>query len=587
MGERHAADSALLNTAGPIEIAPRLWWVGHQSPDEALQCNVYLLEQGDQSVLFDPGSRITFADTLAKVTQVVPVTSIRWIVCHHQDPDIVGALDLLLPLISRPDARIVSHHRAAALLRHLDLSIPFWLVEEHDWELPLVDRTLRFVFTPYAHFAGAFTTFDPATGTLLSSDLLGGFGGNQALWARDMADFAQIRRFHEHYMPSRQVLTHALDQFAELPVERIAPQHGQLIPKLLIDPIVQRLRQLECGLYLLPARDSRRLHQLDHMLSEITQTLLVERDFSSIAAALTRISAEILPVVGLSFFVPSTKGRMLSLTPETRYRGSQVVPPDQITAALMTPPIAGCITSQIEIKRLNFGHHTDKPGLIIPLLLSPGGEPGAVVVVRLGEWVGMDGRLPALLDRLGPAIEVAVEREAIRRSLEIQRDKAHHRSIRDPLTNLFTRRHMRETVARWTGFQDRDPSQLVSVVMLDLDHFKRVNDTFGHGVGDVVLKRVAHLIATECRDGDLAVRMGGEEFAAFLFGSSPQAPVSLAGRILAQVRQARFEQSELRMTISAGTAVRRVGESLNGVIERADAALYEAKHAGRDRIASR
>ncbi|WP_295588309.1 hypothetical protein [uncultured Lamprocystis sp.] len=74
-----------VDTQHAVQIAPRVWWVGHVLDDDVFQCHVYLLEQGDQSVLFDPGSRLTFAGTMRKVEEVIPFTNIRYFVCHHQD----------------------------------------------------------------------------------------------------------------------------------------------------------------------------------------------------------------------------------------------------------------------------------------------------------------------------------------------------------------------------------------------------------------------------------------------------------------------------------------------------------------------
>lgn len=98
--------------------------------------------------------------------------------------------------------------------------MPFWLVEEHDWTLPLEDRRLQFVLTPYLHFPGAFTTFDHGTHTLFSSDLFGGFTSEPQLFAKDESYFEQIRAFHEHYMPSHEILMHGLLRLRELPLKQ-------------------------------------------------------------------------------------------------------------------------------------------------------------------------------------------------------------------------------------------------------------------------------------------------------------------------------------------------------------------------------
>ena len=68
----------------PVQIADRIWWVGHVLPDDPFQCHVYLIENGDQSVLVDPGSMLTFKHTLAKIEQIMPFSQIRYFICHHQ-----------------------------------------------------------------------------------------------------------------------------------------------------------------------------------------------------------------------------------------------------------------------------------------------------------------------------------------------------------------------------------------------------------------------------------------------------------------------------------------------------------------------
>ena len=233
--------SLVLDTDEAIELAPRVWWVGMMLPDDRFQCHVYLIEQGDQSVLIDPGSALVASEMIRKVESIVPLTSIRWLVCSHADPDIIGALPALEARGLSPDAAIVTYWRDEALIVHSGTPRPFWRIEEHDWRLDLEDRTLRFVFTPYLHFAGAFATYDETSGTLFSSDLFGGFTEDPSLFATSIEYFDAIRAFHEHYMPSREILAHSLQMIRELPMLRIAPQHGQVIPGELIEPIMEKL----------------------------------------------------------------------------------------------------------------------------------------------------------------------------------------------------------------------------------------------------------------------------------------------------------------------------------------------------------
>ena len=294
------------DTSHAIEIADRVWWVGHVLDDDVFQCHVYLLEQGDQSVLFDPGSRLTFAGTLRKIEEVIPFTKIRYFVCHHQDPDIAAALPLIDQIAEREDAVVATHWRAQALLKHYGLRIPFWLVDQHDWRLQLLDRELRFVFTPYAHFPGAICSFDPSTRVLFSSDLFGGFTEKPTLLAKDESHFEVLRPFHEHYMPSRDILDFAISQIERHPVEIIAPQHGSIIPPQLVPFMLDKLRHLDCGIYLFAREntDIQRLSRLNETLREITQTMLLYRDFRDIAERLFEIVRNNLPASRIDYCIP-------------------------------------------------------------------------------------------------------------------------------------------------------------------------------------------------------------------------------------------------------------------------------------------
>lgn len=123
--------------------------------------------------------------------------------------------------------------------------------------------------------------------------------------------------------------------------------------------------------------------------------------------------------------------------------------------------------------------------------------------------------------------------------------------------------------------------QPVSLAFLDLDHFKRVNDVYGHAVGDEVLERVAAVIRSELRESDLVARLGGEEFVLMLVGADR----AEAGRIAERIREAvATAPVPVRATLSAGVAQLSEGERLEGLMHRADLALLRAKQTGRDRV---
>lgn len=116
----------------PIEIAPGVWWVGIRLPDDRFQCHSYYLDCGNQGVLIDPGSPLTIEATLQKVARITDLERIRYLVCHHPDPDIAAGLGALSQQLTRPDVVVVTEWRAQALLRHYGYRFPDYRVEEHD-----------------------------------------------------------------------------------------------------------------------------------------------------------------------------------------------------------------------------------------------------------------------------------------------------------------------------------------------------------------------------------------------------------------------------------------------------------------------
>jgi diguanylate cyclase (GGDEF)-like protein len=163
-------------------------------------------------------------------------------------------------------------------------------------------------------------------------------------------------------------------------------------------------------------------------------------------------------------------------------------------------------------------------------------------------------------------------------------------AITDPLTRIYNRGYLMrrgeeefERVRRSTLVQ----GHAFSCIMLDLDHFKRVNDTKGHVAGDSVLKGVAERMRNSVRPYDVVGRYGGEEFMVLLPDTTIEQSLIVANRICESVRNAPFEAEGdfLPITVSVGVAEAGIDDrTLNEMIKRADAGLYKAKSDGRNRV---
>ena len=158
-------------------------------------------------------------------------------------------------------------------------------------------------------------------------------------------------------------------------------------------------------------------------------------------------------------------------------------------------------------------------------------------------------------------------------------------AMRDGLTELFNRRIFDETLALKVKHPDMRP---VSLLIIDLDNFKQVNDTFGHQAGDQVLKTVAKILKESCRGQDLVARFGGEEFAIILSQTKAATAHAIAQRIRNRLSKTvfTFDDRPLHMTASVGLATCREGNSIftSNLVKQADRALYQAKRSGKNKV---
>ena len=165
--------------------------------------------------------------------------------------------------------------------------------------------------------------------------------------------------------------------------------------------------------------------------------------------------------------------------------------------------------------------------------------------------------------------------------------RAQSEALLDSLTGLKNRRGLERAVEDLL----REPPGLLGTALLlaDIDHFKLVNDTYGHVLGDKVIRAVAHVLRSSIKGRDVAARLGGEEFAVLLPQTSLSGATAVAEQIRGTVAQGRIHRPEGgdsigQVTLSVGVAIAKAGDTLEALLERADAAMYTAKRAGRNRI---
>lgn len=172
--------------------------------------------------------------------------------------------------------------------------------------------------------------------------------------------------------------------------------------------------------------------------------------------------------------------------------------------------------------------------------------------------------------------------------LRVEVEKAKEDALADGLTGLVNRRGFDLALAACLSPSDAQP-QGTSLLMTDIDHFKKVNDTYGHLFGDKVIRAVAQILKENVKGKDTAARYGGEEFVVLLPDTSIEGARVVAEKIRATIERSRIRRTDnneeiARITVSLGVASYRPGESASEFIERVDTALYASKHQGRNLV---
>ncbi len=194
------------------------------------------------------------------------------------------------------------------------------------------------------------------------------------------------------------------------------------------------------------------------------------------------------------------------------------------------------------------------------------------------------GLLLGAIDYLTKPVRPAILKARIITHIQLkkQRDALVNMALKDQLTSLYNRHYLLETASQRVAKANRNKTP-ISIMMMDIDHFKKINDTYGHAAGDSVLKEFSKLLIQECRQEDIASRFGGEEFVIFLDDCDQTTAFSIADRIRERVEVLMPEN--INVTVSIGVAELMNGkEEFTQLIKRADDAMYQAKGQGRNKV---
>ncbi len=575
--------------------------MGRPAGGDASPAFSYLVERGDQSVLFDPGNHLGVDEFVRQVERIVPLDQVGYVVCHQPVPSNVAALLALQGRLRRKDMVLVTHSSAHHDWDLLGIELTRRYVDQTGWNLDLGGRVLRFIPTAFAPARGSFCTFDTATGTLFSGELFGALEGGTGLIANDTSCLDALFLYHEHCIPSREAMQAALRQFDDITIRSIAPHCGPMIPEHLVQPILAHLEDLECGLALVGEADASALLQVNRLLREIVHGIESEQSFQQLVQGLLARLAPFLPAEDLTFTIQGNRSTAVRLCAAESWVAIPRQPPEP-EDAFLTAGTRARWHERHGPRSFHMRYYAqplpDRPArptadgtgrvhyLWLPLFSPADGSLLGLARFELSKPISINRELDAVLARLSGPLASCVEREVINQTLKRADERYYQMVIRDPLTGLYSRRYFDILARHLLKRHERDPAASFAIVMLDLDRTGEINAALGPEAADQLFEAIAKAIREYTRGSDVAVRYGGDEFLTFLHSCQLEEVLVYVNRIREAITslEDRGPAPPFPITACAGVAVHVPGESLEGLVRRADRALYRAKAAGKGRL---
>lgn len=261
----------------PVKLADDVYWVGFFDEESGIQCNPYLIVDGEEGVLIDGGSRPYFPTVMMKILQTGLVPGmVSTLIYHHYGPSLCGSLPNLEDIINRPTLRMLSHSHNNFFIRHYVARSKLYCIDQIGGKLQLKSgRTLRFIPTPFSHSSGSFMTYDEKSGILFSSDIFGSYrysnGGDRMVLFAELPDvchscqdkgmgqdgyicpsaaaacpLSPMFKWHRERMTSTKALRYALNLADTTAPTMLAPQHGNVLTREKdIRLITRRLMELQ------------------------------------------------------------------------------------------------------------------------------------------------------------------------------------------------------------------------------------------------------------------------------------------------------------------------------------------------------
>ncbi|WP_292663012.1 MBL fold metallo-hydrolase [Nitratifractor sp.] len=225
----------------------RIYWIGIEE-ENAFRCNVYLIQDADEFLIVDPGSRLYHQELKQRVANITDPKQVKGLILCHQDPDVAASMVDWIDL--NPDIEIITSERTNILLPYYGRSnYHFYNASEHPYYTFTSGNRLKFITAPFLHFPGAITILDLEAKFLFSGDI---FAAIDIDWKLIVDEFeshkANMDLFQKDYMASNRATRGYVRKIRHEAIEAILPQHGSIISKDDVPQALEYFQNLECGL---------------------------------------------------------------------------------------------------------------------------------------------------------------------------------------------------------------------------------------------------------------------------------------------------------------------------------------------------
>jgi len=531
----------------PVEIAKNVFLI------KTKDANAYLIAE-EEAVLINCGSLKEFDTTIELLSDIVSLEKIKYIILPDNNLKTLSGL-YLINKVFRENKTIVTHSKIIEDLKSCDLKFDYYAIDKNSFALKFKKRNLEFILTPYVKGEVSFCVYDKRVGIIFTNSLFNTQTQYEHVYVDNMQDYIlKMEESHRYIFPKREILNFYLSNMEKKHAYIIAPQCGAVLKKEEFETIKEYLKEIECGGYLHFGDDGDLyvLSKSDEMLRNFFKDTVSLSEFNLVLRNLfENVKKEIpsikeIEICGISPL--SARKYCFSFSDDHK-----IVEIDKTSAES---------SYKQKLK------HADK-------------EIGEVSIIVKKSVKRKEKRLlEVLLNKIASPLAVSLEKALMLRELE---EYPYENPIIDKLTDLYNKQYLLEFLTQKLKEVNRYKFPL-SLAMIDIDYFKKINEEYGKLIGDCVLKEIAVNLKENFRGSDLVARLGNDKFVVVMPFTTCENACKRMKEFKELISKKKFcDNKRIKLTLSIGVCSYQ-NEETDKFMLKVDRYVYFAKRRGRNKV---